>query len=124
MTSEKLDSRLAQMEANYERKNDELSEMIRQLTATVAKIELEKNSKNEGSDRPVNPPAQANFIPPYPFGYAQPPQSNPFCRNCNQWGHVKTRCPRIKCYECQGLDHIGIYCPKRREGAANDQQKN
>jgi hypothetical protein len=128
-TSEMLDNKFAQMELNHEKKTCELTETIKSLNLTVARLEAENKKRerkaNESQfERPQGFQAQQPaFHPQQPafnsfFGGQQQSgglsQRAPFCYECRTPGHFKSVCPRIQCYECKSLGHIGRNCPKRQ----------
>ena len=137
-TSEILDRKFAQMEINHENKNAELTETIKTLTATVARLEADnkkkseqlevsktQNSRNFRSTQPVFHPPRLAYNGHFPgaqqqFGFPAPPR---VCINCGEPGHFKSICPKIQCYECKQYGHIGRNCPQRR-AAHGEAQKN
>lgn len=137
-TSEILDKKFAQMEINHENKSSELTETIKALTATVARLEAENKKKTEqlevsktqgtrnfqSTQPPFQPrfPAPNGFFPQAQQQFGFPPQS-PFCFNCRENGHFKSICPKIQCYECKNYGHIGRNCP-RRKAAPGEISKN
>jgi len=132
-TSELLDNKFAKMEANYDQKSTELTETIKTLTATVARLEAE-NKKAKSTDN-VDRQERRNFENPQPAFYPQNqgnfgnqqrfsnqgqfPQRVPFCINCGTHGHYKAICPKIQCYECKSFGHIGRDCPRRQNSRPN-----
>ena len=133
-TSELLDNKFAKMEANYDQKSAELTETIKTLTATVARLEAERRKKAKSADI-VDNQDRRNFENPQPAFYPQNqgnfgnqqqfsnqgqfPQRVPFCINCGTHGHYKAICPKIQCYECKSFDHIGRDCPRRQNTRPN-----
>ena len=127
-TSELLDSKFSQMELIHERKNAELTETIKALTATVARLEAENKKKDAAVANPqlqnfqnFRPSQPAFQPPPSGFqGFSGPQQlfgfrpRSPFCIHCGTPGHFKSICPKIQCYECKQMGHIGRNCPKRK----------
>lgn len=116
------------MEANYDQKSTELTETIKTLTATVARLEAENkktktaenSSKQERQNFQNSQPAslpqfqnfsrnQQGFQPQNQF-----PPRVPFCINCGTQGHYKAICPKIQCYECKNFGHIGRNCSRRQ----------
>ena len=129
-TSELLDNKFAKMEANYDQKSTELTETIKTLTATVARLEAD-NKKTKAAEN-SNKQERQNFqnsqpaFPPQFQGFSrnqqgfQPqnqfPPRVPFCINCGTQGHYKAICPKIQCYECKNFGHIGRNCSRRQNG--------
>ena len=137
-TSEILDRKFAQMEINHESKNAELTETIKTLTATVARLEADnkkkseqlevsktQNSRNFRPTQPVFQPPTLAYNGHFPgaqqqFGFPVPPR---FCINCRESGHFKSVCPKIQCYECKQFGHISRNCPQR-QAVHGEAQKN
>jgi hypothetical protein len=128
-TSELLDNKFSQMELNHAKKTTELTETIKSLNLTVARLEAEnkkreRNANNSHFERPqgfqAQQPAFHPSQPPFnPFYGGQQqsggfPQRAPFCYQCRSPGHYKSNCPQIQCYECKNFGHIGKNCPKRQ----------
>jgi hypothetical protein len=127
-TSELLDNKFAKMEANYEKKSTELTDTIKTLTATVARLEADNKKANSADnsnrqERQNFQNSQPAFSPQFQ-GYSgnrhgfqpnnQASQRVPFCFNCNTQGHFKSICPKIQCYECKNFGHIGRNCSRRQ----------
>ena len=133
---------------DLEKENLELKEKLDNLTAAVAKIEINKSNNSQNQNFAPRPffNNQPNFAPRPAFNappnfaprFSSPaqrfpgqffPQNNQnsmiICRFCNSPGHTKPRCPYVTCYKCSQRGHLARDCQNQaRQGQQPQQAQN